>query len=337
METYFLPEERFFPFVLRLTEENDVFGQSKRHIRKFRLEAKEPPVFDGFRTVEPMKHFFMRAKEIVAKFGEPLDKEISPQVIIGARRCDLQALKVYDKVFLEGEVVDPFYKERREKTTIISVDCEEPTETCFCNIMGLEPWSDKDSDINFTPIKKGYIVDIITEKGNLLFGNSKDWLQTADENDLNQRAEKRRKATELLGKINSEYSNIKLEKALETENMKARKGEPMNCVECCACLMICPTCYCYLLYDEPTKEKMRVWDACYYPAYARVGGGANPRPDVMERFKNRFACKFEYSPKNHNLFACTGCGRCISGCMAKIDIKRVLSQLANAASQKEEI
>ena len=62
-------------------------------------------------------------------------------------------------------------------------------------------------------------------------------------------------------------------------------------------------------------------------AYARVGGGANPRAEFLKRFANRFLCKFSDFKFDHGMFACSGCGRCFKACMGKIDIRVVLGEL----------
>jgi ferredoxin len=99
------------------------------------------------------------------------------------------------------------------------------------------------------------------------------------------------------------------------------------------------------LYDEPLKDsesslawrrgqgseqgfvRHKVWDACYYAAYARVGGGMNARPEFWKRFRNRFHCKFMNFPNEYGFNACSGCGRCFSVCMGKIDIRKILEKI----------
>jgi NAD-dependent dihydropyrimidine dehydrogenase PreA subunit len=44
------------------------------------------------------------------------------------------------------------------------------------------------------------------------------------------------------------------------------------------------------------------------------------------RLRNRFEKKFDYFPKVNDLYACTGCGRCILACPGKIDIRKVLKR-----------
>jgi len=96
--------------------------------------------------------------------------------------------------------------------------------------------------------------------------------------------------------------------------------EANNCVECGACNTICPTCHCFLLYDQKSENKMarlRIWDSCMIKDFAQVAGGANPRPELWMRLRNRFEKKFDFFPKVADIYACTGCGRCISACPAK--------------------
>ena len=76
--------------------------------------------------------------------------------------------------------------------------------------------------------------------------------------------------------------------------------------------------------------RMRIWDSCMLKHYARVAGGENPRGKLWMRLRNRFEKKFDYFPKVAQVYACTGCGRCISACPAKIDIRKVLKRLVES-------
>jgi ferredoxin len=100
---------------------------------------------------------------------------------------------------------------------------------------------------------------------------------------------------------------------------------------------VCPTCHCFLLFDEKRAQKAirgRMWDACLYKSFARVAGGANPRKHLHERMRNRFEKKFDFFPSTIGKFACTGCGRCIDACAGDIDIREVLKGLVNGKWNK---
>ena len=56
---------------------------------------------------------------------------------IGARSCDLHAIAVQDRVFMEGGYVDQDYRARREGAFIVAVNCGQAAATCFCVSMDL--------------------------------------------------------------------------------------------------------------------------------------------------------------------------------------------------------
>ncbi len=102
-------------------------------------------------------------------------------------------------------------------------------------------------------------------------------------------------------------------------------------MECGLCTHICPSCHCYLLYDEKGKassfERSRMWDTCQYRGFARVAGGANPRVSRAQRLRHRYLHKLDYFKDISGLYMCTGCGRCVEGCLGKIDMREVLKKL----------
>src|SRR5690606_24908324 len=62
-----------------------------------------------------------------------------PVAVIGVRSCDLHALAVQDRVFLEGPYVDPAYQARRERLFVVAVNCRRAAATCFCHSMKTGP------------------------------------------------------------------------------------------------------------------------------------------------------------------------------------------------------
>jgi ferredoxin len=233
-------------------------------------------------------------------------------------------------VFLNWEPVDPFYKEKREKTTIISADCPEPEDSCFCNLVDLNPYGEGIGDINFTQVSSGLLFEVFTKRGEEVVNKVQDLFTGVSKEAQKERDKIRDNAAEKLEKINDKVFKTSLSKHVEKADKKAMHAARNECIECFGCLHVCPTCYCFLLSDyEKGKnlERVRTWDACYYSAYARVGGGANPRSSLDERFWNRFQCKFNYFDQYEKMFACSGCGRCFLGCSAKIDIREILWKL----------
>ena len=58
---------------------------------------------------------------------------------IGVRACELAAVAVQDRVFLEGKYVDSDYQARRDQALFIAVNCGVAASTCFCTSMGTGP------------------------------------------------------------------------------------------------------------------------------------------------------------------------------------------------------
>jgi ferredoxin len=109
-----------------------------------------------------------------------------------------------------------------------------------------------------------------------------------------------------------------------------------RCLSCHACTYVCPTCRCFDVRDDIAAagpgyahiQRLRAWDSCMAPAYRRIAGGHNPRPTKAQRLRNRYFCKFCYSPLDFGTVACVGCGRCIDVCPVGVDITEMLAEMA---------
>lgn len=286
----------------------------------------------GYRAVESFKSYFFRVVEKVSSYfgaDEPIHGE--KFVLLGARGCDLEAIEVLDRIYLEGDFVDPYYAANRSKILIIGADCTDCGETCFCNMVKGQPYPAKLFDLNLSPIDDGYVVEIGSEKGRKLV----EGFREAAKDQLEKKAKNRQKVTNCLAENNSSY-HLKLDLS-ETHKRnlenKAWKVLTKDCVECSACNLICPTCSCFLLIDTryqipvTSNQRYKIWDACLKCGYAKVAGGANPRGKLYQRLQNRYHCKFDYSFDRLNRYICVGCGRCIDGCAGKIDMRKVFVEL----------
>lgn len=299
---------------------------------------EEELVLGPARVAEPLKSFFFPPRGEVARFFE--GEEHPPEekrVVVGARACDLAALEVLDYVFLEGPFKDPFYAARRRKTTIISSDCPEPYDVCFCPLVGLAPHPEQGFDLNLSPVGGIFAVEVGSERGEAFVSQDKSRFREASSSEAAARDEQRK---ETLDALNEKLTQAGLTFGGKLNRMVREGGEnpvwenrARDCVECGACNFVCPTCHCFVLKDVQEAAGVRRfsnWDACLYPKFARVAGGANPRPHRRQRLYNRFDKKFVFFPavSEGALLACTGCGRCVEACAGNIDIRDVLKELA---------
>ena len=296
----------------------------------------------GYRPTQPLKNFLFRGRVKVAEYPAPVDAEAGLSTekvfVVGAAACDIVSLRSLDAIFLQDEYTDIFYRARRDNTIIISEDCTEPRETCFCTLAGHGPHPEAGYDLNLGRVEGGYIVETGTETGGRIVRDNEGLFEKASDPVLQSCVENRKETERRVRGQNGAYelsSNRKDILAAQRESDEWYE-HVRTCIECGACLFACPTCHCFLLSDQTVTEnrfeRVKKWDACSYSGYSRMSGGGSPRLGLMERFRHRYLHKLEYYPVNFGFEACTGCGRCIEGCMGNIDMRKVLKALDSIAA-----
>lgn len=331
METLFIAKKDWDGFIKGKSENIPIFAPFDNSERLFygkvNAENFRDIVYNRARPVEPLKFFLLPFKERVV----PAVEDVPEIIVMGAAACDLKGLEVLDRVFLKDDYKDPNYAGRRDKTFIISFDCGSPYSCCFCELVGLHPYPEANFDINVSLFEDGVLVDIGSEKGRLFIGGDQRFFQTAGEQ-LKKREAVRKQASEEIKETNRDFDFRRIEKikgAYQSELWKVPR-EVENCVQCGSCTNNCPTCVCFFLEDTGSAEslgKTKVWDSCLFPGYARMAAGASPRPSLYDRYANRLLCKYWYMIENFGITGCTGCGRCIEGCVGKIDKRAVITEV----------
>jgi formate hydrogenlyase subunit 6/NADH:ubiquinone oxidoreductase subunit I len=226
------------------------------------------------------------------------------------------------------------YNASRDANLIVASDCTCAIDTCFCLALDVRPCPADGYDLNISEVQGGFVVESGSKKGESVVVSHSSLFTDAGDPQLRERDEQRARVTEEV-KDNLRKHRIPSQKSYEgmiEKNYESTiwSDEAKTCVECGACNTICPTCHCFLLYDQAAKrktERYRVWDSCMIKDFAKVAAGVNPRERLWTRLRNRFEKKFDYFPKTTGVYACTGCGRCVSACPAKIDIRKVLQRL----------
>lgn len=343
--TKFLTQDNLAKFLNILKKDYEVYVPVKKDNQRFYKSYDtftENIQIGEVRPFEPLKAFFIRARERVVDDFNP-DVPLlgrKPYAIVGVKNCDLKGFRVQDYVFKDHDYKDPFYIRNREENLIISVDCTFAIETCFCIALGNQPYPESNFDINLSPVKDGFVVESGSQKGEKLITEQASYFEEAEKGLLDERDKQRAR---VIAEVEENIKENEIPRSPSYEGIIEKNydseiwnDEAKTCVECGACTIICPACHCFLLYDQMSEKEMarfRIWDSCMLKDYAKVAGGANPRPKLWMRLRNRFEKKFDFFPKLAGIFGCTGCGRCISACPAKIDIRKVLGRLVAGARE----
>ena len=129
---------------------------------------------ETLKTVKsPKDMFFPQSETLYTVKKEQHKLSVEPQaladqnfVAFGMKACDIQGIKVLDKVFL-AEPVDTFYRARREHGTIVALACHEPEESCFCKVFGVD-CAEPDADVVMWNANETLYWKAVTDKGTAL-------------------------------------------------------------------------------------------------------------------------------------------------------------------------
>jgi len=330
------------PLLDAIAERMDLYVPKKvgEHFVYDKYDPQIPVEFNNIRCCTPIKEFLFPLRELAALLPQNFEPEQpKPFAVFGLKDCDLRAIEILDKVFLEEEFRDPFYAVRRENLFVIASDCTDPAESCFCTILAGKPYPEKGFDLNVSAVKDGFIIEAGSQRGRRFlsdyaqrFGDVPDTL-VAERDSNRAQAEKQLQQAAASLAFDRPLNEI-LEASQDSELFDI---EARGCVECQACTRVCPTCHCFYLYDTKQKQyfaKMKMWDSCMRMAYAEVAGGANPRKALGDRIKHRLMHKFCYFLERYGINMCVGCGRCIDAEAGQLDIRQLLKKLNEELQDK---
>ena len=259
---------------------------------------------------------------------DPAKLTDAPFVVFGMRACDVQGLKVLDRVFL-NDPVDSFYAARREHGTVVAIACHEPEETCFCKVFGIDA-ANPAADVAAWFVGEDFYWKALTQKGEALTESVKELLTDADEAAVEEEKKQIQAVIEKLPYSHLDLSRFTPERTMELFDSPLWEEMYQPCLACGTCTFVCPTCQCYDIKDFNTGsgvQRYRCWDSCMYSDFTMMAHG-NMRTSQMQRFRQRFMHKLVYYPANNDgMFSCVGCGRCVSKCPASLNIVKVIKKL----------
>jgi ferredoxin len=261
----------------------------------------------------------------------------APRIVLAARPCDAAALEIVDRV-MGWDYRDELWFGRRESTTVISLACAGVDRSCFCTAVGLGPDSRRGADWRLTPIAEGYLVEVLSERGERLAAQHEAHLGAARD-DAAAAAFDERARTRV--RANLELQPQRLRAWLETHfDDPFWTTAALRCHGCGACAALCPTCHCFDIVDEQEGvdrgTRRRHWDTCQTALFTLHGSGHNPRRDQSARYRQRINHKFGVYPKRFGEVLCTGCGRCVRACAGGMDLLEILGAIDRLAASSED-
>jgi formate hydrogenlyase subunit 6/NADH:ubiquinone oxidoreductase subunit I len=296
-------------------------------------------------TVMPPKKYFLPPREELLHFttrpapSASTAMEIKELVLIGVHPYDIKAITQMDLIFSRGHP-DPHYLQRRESVCLIGVDPARVAPRAFWASMEAAS-VDSGFDLMLTDIGAHYVVEVGSAKGeDLLIRHAK--LRPAGAEELSQRKRVRAGAADRCRQRGAAFTKDEIPLLLE-QAMAAWLWEEKSaqCLSCGTCNLVCPTCYCFDVWDEmdlglTQGRRLRRWDGCLLKDFAKVASGENFRETRVSRYQHRFLRKGCYLVPILEDVACVGCGRCASACLADIaDPVEVFNRLKEEKRQGE--
>ena len=294
------------------------------------------------RFLDPPEKRLWRAERDGMDFNIVPEKETPPRyAFLGVRSCEIHAMAIQDKVFLEGEYRNTAYEKRREAALIIGVQCVEAGGTCFCVSMNTGPKAESGFDLALTEVidegQHYFVVETGTERGakvidELAVRPARETEMEAAENGIAHAAETMGRKLDTQGIHDLLINNPEHSRWDEVAT---------RCLSCANCTMVCPTCFCSTVEDvtDITGEHAERWqkqDSCFTMEFSHLHG-VSVRASTKSRYRQWLTHKLATWIDQFDESGCTGCGRCITWCPVAIDLTEEVDAIRKSMSINSDV
>ena len=317
---------------------------------RYRLtEAEGAGYFDHVVGPHSLKNFIFPPRETLQELirsdgqweSQPPPDPGPPVAAIGVRSCDLHALAIQDRVFLEGPYVDPAYKARREGLFVVAVNCRRAAATCFCHSMRTGPAVTSAHDLALTELDDRFALVIGSQRGGEIVAAT-DWQPCSYAEIEQARAQPQQLRQEMEQRpAAASGSDEPRPRRLDTADLRDLLLGNLNhprwqetaerCLSCANCTMVCPTCFCGTV-EEVTDltgdhvQRERVWASCFTTEHSHMSSGS-VRNSTAARYRQWLTHKLATWIDQFDTSGCVGCGRCITWCPVGIDLTEEVAAL----------
>ncbi len=329
-------------FISRLAQIKKTVAPVKRGVKNYAFEevasGKEVSL-KYIPTILPPKKYFLPQTETLQQYDKSKKAwnavmEYQDMIIFGVHTCDLAGIQCLNMVFSD-KPKDINYLARKNRILIIGLECNEYCdEYANCKVMD-NHLPNGGYDLFFTELDDFFMVHINTLEGEELIEKTGLFQKATEEHREALKAMRKKKREIFKDEVAVTHNNLK---SLFDKSFESPVWQDLHkrCVACGNCTNVCPTCYCFDIEDEidlnlTTGGRKRRWDSCQSEPFAEVAGGENFREERGDRQRHRYMRKFKYPVDKYSRYFCTGCGRCSRTCMARINLKETINQLAEGA------
>lgn len=288
----------------------------------------------GKTVYRSFKKFFLPVNEKIFDYeGADLVENFpeTKRAVLGMNILDLKALYLYELVFAN----DPYFQRRMKNTLVVGVSSRKPR---------LEFKAGQAAKLGSQRIFETKFDEEVLE--HLKFDIFLKMLQSG-EVEIITGSRMGREVLERLGV--REYTNIQFaggvqEGKLDARMVKIKKKMAAGydkkiwedlgkrCIECGKCTLVCPTCFCFRIDDQPglksgTGERNRVWDTCFYRDFSLVAGDHCFQATTAQKIFFWYTHKFVRIPGEFQYPGCVDCGRCVQACPVGINIREEIAKI----------
>ena len=243
---------------------------------------------------------------------------------IGVRSCDLHAIEVQDRTFLNGPWADSDYAARREGAFIVAVNCGKAGGTCFCVSMNTGPRATSGFDLALTELLDDgghrFLVEVGSERGAEVLAELPSRPAAPSDEEAADRV-----VEQTAAQMGRTLDTTDIRDMLYRNREHPRWDEVADrCLTCGNCTMVCPTCFCSSVEDVTDlageeATRVRSWESCFTLEHSYIHGGS-VRTSGKARYRQWMTHKLASWIDQFGTSGCIGCGRCITWCPVAIDI-----------------